>query len=228
MQALISTFQIACGRLFPETSIFLILAGSNQGFMEEKVLGDTNEDSLGEKNPLFGRRTAQIHLGPFGYRDAALMLPGLSSAELVEFYAVFGGTPYYLSMIDTSESLKTNAERLFFRKEGLLYEEPMMLLRQELHEPAIYSSVLDAIAAGANKPQEIADRIGEDRGSVGRYLETLQSMKIFEEREPYGESRERSRKGIYWISEPALLILVPVRAAGYGCNRDGCRRARGP
>ncbi len=204
--SLISTFQIACGRLFPETSIFLILAGSNQGFMEEKVLGDTNEDSLGEKNPLFGRRTAQIHLGPFGYRDAALMLPGLSSAELVEFYAVFGGTPYYLSMIDTPESLKTNAERLFFRKEGLLYEEPMMLLRQELHEPALYSSELDAIAAGANKPQEIADRIGEDRGSVGRYLETLQSMKIVEEREPYGESRERSRKGIYWISEPALAF----------------------
>ena len=74
--------------------------------MEEKVLGDTDEDSLGEKNPLFGRRTAQIHLGPFGYRDAALMLPGLSSTELVEFYAVFGGTPYYLSMIDTSASLR--------------------------------------------------------------------------------------------------------------------------
>lgn len=172
--------------------------------MEEKVLGDTDEDSLGEKNPLFGRRTAQIHLGPFGYRDAALMLPGLSSTELVEFYAVFGGTPYYLSMIDTSESLKTNAERLFFRKEGLLYEEPMMLLRQELHEPAIYSSVLDAIAAGANKPQEIADGIGEGRGSVGRYLKTLQSMRFVEKKVPYGESREKSCKGIYCISEPVF------------------------
>lgn len=202
--SLISTFQIACDRLFPETGIFLILIGSNQGFMEEKVLGDTDEDSLGEKNPLFGRRTARIHLGPFGYRDAALMLPGLSSTELVEFYAVFGGTPYYLSMIDTSESLKTNAERLFFRKEGLLYEEPMMLLRQELHEPAIYSSVLDAIAAGANKSQEIADRIGEDRGPVGRYLKMLQSMRFVEKKVPYGEPREKSRKGICCISEPVF------------------------
>lgn len=202
--SLISTFQIACDRLFPETGIFLILTGSNQGFMEEKVLGDTDEDSLGEKNPLFGRRTAQIHLGPFGYRDAALMLPGLSSTELVEFYAVFGGTPYYLSMIDASESLKANAERLFFRKEGLLYEEPMMLLRQELHEPAIYSSVLDAIAAGANKPQEIAGRIGEDRGPVGRYLKTLQSMRFVEKKVPYGEPREKSRKGICCISEPVF------------------------
>lgn len=43
-----------------------------------------------------------------------------------------------------------------------------MLLRQELHEPAIYSSVLDAIALGANRPQGIADRIGEDRGPAGR------------------------------------------------------------
>ncbi len=132
------------------------------------------------------------------------MLPGLSSTELVEFYAVFGGTPYCLSMIDTSESLKTNAERLFFRKEGLLYEEPMMLLRQELHEPAIYSSVLDAIAAGANKPQEIADRIGEDRGSVGRYLRTLQSMRFVEKKVPYGERREKSCKGICCISEPVF------------------------
>ena len=132
------------------------------------------------------------------------MLPGLSSTELVEFYAVFGGTPYYLSMIHASESLKANAERLFFRKEGLLYEEPMMLLRQELHKPAIYSSVLDAIAAGANKPQEIADRIGEDRGPVGRYLKTLQSMRFVEKKAPYGEPREKSRKGICCISEPVF------------------------
>jgi hypothetical protein len=83
--------------------------------MEEKVLGDTDEDSLGEKNPLFGRRTAQIRLKPFGYRDAALMLPGLSSAELVEFYAVYGDTPCYLSMIDASASLRKNVEQLFFR-----------------------------------------------------------------------------------------------------------------
>lgn len=95
-----------------------------------------------------------------------------------------------------------NVEQLFFRKESLLYEEPTMLLRQELHEPAIYSSVLDAIASGANKPQESAGRIGEGRGPVGRYLKTLQSMKIVEKRVPYGESRERSRKGICRISEP--------------------------
>lgn len=204
---LISAFQIACDTSFSSSNIFLILAGSNQGFMEEEVIGAKGlAEGLAERNPLFGRRTAQIHLTPFGYREAALMLSGASSEDLVRYYAVFGGTPYYLSMIDSDESFEANVERLFFRKEGLLYEEPLMLLRHELREPALYSSVLDAIAAGANKPQEIADRIGVDRTAVPMYLRTLSSMHLVEKRVPFGDRRERSRKGIWRISEPAFAF----------------------
>lgn len=202
---LVSTLQIAWDRYFSATNVFMILTGSNQGFMEEEVLGSRGvQRNLGEKNPLFGRRTAQIHLAPFGYREAALMLPGVSRDDLVRYYATFGGTPYYLSMVDPGENFSTNVEELFFRKEGLLYEEPLMLLRQELREPAIYSSILDAIASGANKPQLIADRIGEERSSLTKYLRTLVAMRLVEKRVPFGESRERSRRGIYRISEPAF------------------------
>src|SRR5688572_18665207 len=41
--------------------VMLILCGSFVGFMEREVLG--------RKSPLFGRRTAQIHLQPFDYRE---------------------------------------------------------------------------------------------------------------------------------------------------------------
>src|SRR5262249_4487309 len=44
-------------------NLFLILCGSYVGFMERQVLG--------RKSPLFGRRTAQIHLRPFSYQEAA-------------------------------------------------------------------------------------------------------------------------------------------------------------
>lgn len=205
--SLVSTFQIACDTYFSTTNVFLILTGSNQGFMEERVLGTVGSSAaLGEKNPLFGRRTFQIHLAPFGYRDAAKMLQNVPPEDLVRYYAVFGGTPYYLSMVDTGETFQTNVEQQFFRKEGLLYEEPLMLLRQELREPAIYSSILDAIAGGANKPQEIADRLGEERTSLTKYLRTLVSMRLVERRVPFGENRERSRRGIYRICEPAFAF----------------------
>lgn len=208
--SLVSSLQIAIDRHFSSTNIFMILTGSNQGFMEEKVLGAAAvEDSavgLGEKNPLFGRRTAQIHLRPFGYRDAAKMLPGLSPEDLVAFYACFGGTPYYLSLVDSTDTLEQNVVRLFFRKEGLLYEEPMMLLRQELREPAVYSSIMGAVASGTNTPKTIADKVGLERTAVNKYLETLAALHLVKKTVPYGENPKTSRKGIYRIDEPCYAF----------------------
>ena len=203
--SLVSSLQVAIDRLFTSTNIFLILTGSNQGFMEEKVLGvQGSRSGLGEKNPLFGRRTAQMKLAPFGYREAARMLGDTSVEDLVRYYACFGGTPYYLSLIDANDTFEQNAERLFFSKEGLLYEEPMMLLRQELREPAMYSSIMGAIAAGATKIQAIADRIGTDRTALGKYLETLMALGLVERATPFGESSRASRRGIYSLKEPCF------------------------
>lgn len=206
-EGLVSTLQIAIDRELSSTDLFLVLTGSNQGFMEEKVLGGGSSpdgSGLGEKNPLFDRRTAQIHLAPFGYRDAAKMLPGLGPRDLVRYYACFGGTPYYLSLVDVRATFEENVTRLFFRKEGLLYEEPLMLLRQELREPALYSSVLGAVASGANTPSLIADRVGIERTSVAKYLGTLASLYLVERAVPFGEDRQRSRKGIYRLTEPCF------------------------
>lgn len=206
--ALVSTLQVVIDRVFSKTNIFLIVTGSNQGFMEEKVLGGSkhgqDESGLGEKNPLFGRRTSQIHLMPFGYREAALMLPGRSPVELVEFYACFGGTPYYLSAVDQDESLGENIERLYFRKEGLLFEEPLMLLRQELREPSVYSSILSSIAAGTNRSTRIADRIGIDSTAMGKYLGVLRSLGLVERVAPYGENVKTSKRAVYRISDPCF------------------------
>ena len=81
-----------------------------------------------------------------------------------------------------------------------------MLLRQELREPAMYSSIMDAIAGGANRPQTIADKVGDERTAVGKYLATLQSMGLVERRVPFGESAATSRKGIYCLNEPCFAF----------------------
>ena len=58
-----SALQIAVDHGSLATNMTIILAGSNEGFMESEVLG--------RKSPLYGRRTAQIRLLPFDYADAA-------------------------------------------------------------------------------------------------------------------------------------------------------------
>lgn len=197
-EALPSIFQVAIDRAFRETNAFLILCGSNQGFMESNVLG--------RKSPLFGRRTAQIKVRDLGFRDAAKMLPGLSAHEAFTFYGCFGGVPYYLQQLDSSMGLKENLARLYFDPMGFLYGEPEGLIRQEFQEPAMYNSILRAVAAGANRAKQIADRAGVAQTTLPRYLKALESVGIIEKVVPFGESVETSKRGIYRLSEPCYAF----------------------
>lgn len=192
-ESLPSVFQVVIDKLFKNTNVFMILCGSNQGFMESNVLG--------RKSPLFGRRTAQIKLGDLGFRDAAEMMPELDAQEAFRFYGCFGGVPYYLQQLDTTQSLLENISRLYFDPMGFLFEEPYSLLRQEFREPASYNSILRAIAAGANRPKEIADRTKLAQTSLPRYLKALEAVGIAEKAVPFGENPETSKRGIYRLSE---------------------------
>lgn len=129
------------------------------------------------------------------------MLEGISLEDQVKYYSCIGGTPHYLSLVDTNDTFEGNIKRLFFEKTGFLYEEPLMLLRQELREPSVYASVLGSIGQGAVRAKEIANRIGIERTAVARYVSTLRALGIIERKVPFGENTETSRKGMYAFNE---------------------------
>lgn len=192
-RSLVSKLQVAIDHHFAKTKACLVLCGSDQGFMESEVLG--------KKSPLHGRRTAQIRVRPFDYLTAARMVPEVSCEDAFRYYACVGGVPYYLAQIDEDRSFRDNLANLFFSTDGLLYEEPLMLLRQELREPAVYNSLLRAIGSGANRRGEIAARAGLEVTAVSKYLATLERLDIVERVVPFGENPQTSRKGIYQFSD---------------------------
>jgi AAA+ ATPase superfamily predicted ATPase len=188
-----SILQTAIDHDLKSTGLFLILCGSHMGFMESEVLG--------YKSPLFGRRTAQMKLEGFDYCDAAKMLYGFSNEDKLKLYACVGGTPHYLAGIKANESFEENIKRLFFDISGYMYDEPMMLLQQELREPAMYNSIIAAIAGGASRLNEIATKIGENGPKVSKYLQTLINLQIVNKIYPFGENPQNSRRGIYRIAD---------------------------
>ncbi len=192
-EAIPSALQICIDAKMKQTGLFVILCGSNQGFMESEVLG--------RKSPLYGRRTAQIKLEPLGYLDAAKMLPGVGTQDLFRYYGCFGGVPYYLEQIDLGLGFWDNVAELYFDVTGFLYDEPYGLLRQEFDEPALYNSVLRAIAGGANRMGEISDRTGIPRTSLPRYLKSLVGLGLVERVVPFGENPDTSKKALYRIKE---------------------------
>ena len=194
-KSLPSQLQIAIDHTLRDTNVTLVLCGSNEGFMASEVLG--------AKSPLYGRRSAQIRLKPFDLFDACKMLPANAAWEdLYGYYAALGGTPYYLEQVVPELSFAQNIERLCFTTSGLLYEEPAMLMRQELREPALYNSLLSALAAGRTTQKVIAEYAGLEPGTVSPYLKTLEGLGLIERVVPFGENPARSRKGIWKFKDP--------------------------
>lgn len=192
---LASTLQKAWDQTLKNSKIMLILCGSYIGMMEETVLG--------YQAPLYGRRTAQYLLEPLQFKDARLFFPSFPIEDQVRAYAVYGGTPAYLQTIDSQKSLKENIQDNILTRGSYLYDEVHFLLQQELREPRNYFSILQAIAAGKTRLNEIKQATGIDGATA--YLDTLQQLHLVERLVPVTETQpQKSRRGIYRLKDPYL------------------------
>ena len=166
-------------------------------FMEEQVLG--------YKSPLYGRRTAQFKIHPFTFFEARQMLAAFTSEEQAVLYGVTGGIPEYLSRINPSISLDKNLIELFFDESGRLFEEPVNLLKQELREPATYHSIISAIAGGASRLNEIAGKTGLETSGCSNQITSLIALGIIRKETPVTEPAA-SRKTIYRLEDSMFLF----------------------
>ncbi len=175
-----------------ERNIFLILCGSSVSFMLNDVMG--------YKSPLYGRSTGSMEVLPFDYLESAAFFPDYSEEDKIMAYGMLGGVPRYLSAFDSRRSLRENVISAILSEGAFLNEEPEILLRMELREPAVYNSILEAVANGCNRVVEIADRIHEEKSKCSKYMLTLQTLRLIEKRVPCGEPGD-SKKGIYEITD---------------------------
>ncbi len=95
-----------------------------------------------------------------------------------------------------------------------MYEEPVNLLKQETREPALYTAIISAIAAGASRMSEISGKVGADSNVCSVYLKNLITLGIVRKETPYGE--KTSGKTIYLIEDNMFRFwyrFVPENAS---------------
>ncbi len=174
-----------------DSKLFLILCGSSMSFMEKEILS--------EQSPIFGRRTGQIRLLPLSYRDAAKFHPELSPEDNALIYGITGGVPHYINLLNVRTSVKDALISNLFNTAASLFEEPENLLRQELREPAVYNSIITAIADGASKSNEIASKVHLESSACNKYLKVLIELGIVRKNEPV--IKDTKKKVVYRISD---------------------------
>ena len=158
------------------------------------------ETVLGYQAPLYGRRTAQYLLEPLKFKDARLFYPSFDLEDQVRAYAVYGGTPAYLHTLQPQQSLRENILDGILRRGSFLYDEVRFVLQQELREPRNYFAILQAIAAGKTRLNEIKQATGIEGATA--YLDTLQQLHLIERLVPVTETQpQKSRRGIYRLKD---------------------------
>jgi uncharacterized protein len=202
----------------------LLLCGSMIAHMEEL---------LAERNPLYGRKTLVLDLGPLSFREAAQFVRYRAEDRLLTC-GVFGGTPFYLELLDSSETLQSNIVRLLLTQTGSLVDEPVVLLQSELREVSRYASILAAIADGCTKHGDIIGRVKEisDSKALGPYLEKLERMRLIRiVRSMDAGPKERDRR--YFIADPLIafwhrFVRPNLSSIAQGFGRDVWRHQIAP
>ena len=198
------------------TKLMLVLCGSHVSVMESEVLG--------QRSPLYGRRTGQWRVTPLGYRDAALFFPKYAREDQLTAYGILGGMPAYLEQFDPNKSLATNIVERILSRGSMLYQEVYFLLQTELREAGRYHAALSALASGATRHQDVARAIfgPEGRASAQPYLNRLEGLGMVERAvSATVRNPQRTRDAIYRISDPFIRFWFRLAAPNRSALEQG-------
>ena len=192
--ALPSIFQRLIDEELQHTHHMLVLCGSLVSLM--------HRSTLAYESPLYGRRTAQIKLGPLSYTHFTAWCPTEKPASQVELYGVVSGVPKYMELFSIQGTPLDSAVRNVFHPGSFFLQEPRFLLNEEVTEGKTYFSILQVIAQGEHKIGKIAAKVGTKNANITSFLNRLQELDLIERRVPVFEARpEKSKKGLYFFRD---------------------------
>ncbi len=200
-----------------DSNVMIILCGSAMSFIEKELLA--------EKNPLYGRATGIYKMKEMGFYDAVKFFPGYSARDKVLAYAVLGGIPHYLKQWSTELSIGENIRRNILTKGCVLYSEVEFLLHQELRETSIYNSIIEAVALGSTRLNDISQKsLVDDTSKTSVYLKNLIELGIVEREfsvDAKLKEHANSNRGIYRLTDNFFRFWYAFGFGNYSQLEDG-------
>ena len=182
--------------------IALVVCGSATSWIINKVLND--------HGGLHNRVTKRIPLSPFSLRECERFVRQngivLKRLQLLEYYMIFGGIPYYWEQIEKGESLAQCVDRILFDEEGELHNEFDRLYASLFRKPAAYVAIVTAL--GTRKigmaREELASCSGQKLN--GRFSERLQELEQCGFIRKYAPPGRLTRDAVYQLMDNFTLF----------------------
>ena len=153
-------------------NLMLVVCGSATSWMVDNIVNN--------HGGLHNRITHSMHLHPFNLAQCEQYFQARGMTwdrqAIMQAYMVFGGVPYYMSLIQPSESVTEAIDRLLFSAQGELREEYHRLFSSLFTNPEPYMMIVRALANhryGLTR-DELAEYLGKsDGGGLTKLLDNL-------------------------------------------------------
>ncbi len=200
-----------------DKNVMIVLCGSAMSFIEKELLA--------EKNPLYGRATGIYKMTEMGFYDAVKFFPNYSDKDKVLAYSILGGIPHYLRQFSAKLSLAENIKRNILTKGSVLYSEVDFLLHQELRETPIYNSIIEAVALGNTKLNDISQKsLVEDTSKTSVYIKNLIELGIVEREfsvDSKNKEKANSNRGTYRLTDNFFRFWYAFGFTNFSQLEDG-------
>lgn len=183
--------------------IVFIACGSATSWMKEKL-----EDNQGG---LHNRITHRIYLRPFYLSECKSYLMEhhfeWDDYQILQCYMLFGGIPYYLSLLRPSLSLPENVDALIFRRGGDLSNEFNELYNALFRKADRYINIVRLLATKRQGfiRSEIEYHTGYSGGGLTKMLDNLERCDFIVAYSQYGN---RNKQTLYRLSDFYTLFYL--------------------
>ena len=184
------------------TDILLIVCASATSWMLSKIVHN--------KGGLYNRLTAQIKLNEFSLRECEeyTKKSGLnfSQDQIMQYYMVAGGVPYYWTFLKKGLSLSQNIDAIFFAQDAPLKDEFKYLYASVFKQPEDYIQIIKALSTkkvGMTR-DELLEATGlTNSGAFSTKLDELESCGFIRKYYAFGM---KTKNAIYQLIDNFTLF----------------------
>ena len=192
----------------PRKDVLLIICGSAASWIADNIVNDTGG--------LHNRLTRQMLLQPFNLKECEHFFKShnipLTRYQMAEAYMIFGGIPYYLSLMSPHLSLYQNVDKMYFEQGAELCHEFQNVYRSLYKNAENYIRIIEALATkgiGLTRTEIVETTSIANGGRLTKMLSDLTISGFIRKYKSYGQ---KNRDSLYQLVD--FFSLFDIRFRG--------------
>ena len=182
--------------------VILIVCASATSWILSKIIHS--------KGGLYNRLTEEINLQVFTLKECEEFAKGkglaLTKNQILQYYMIFGGVPYYWEFIEKGLSYQQNVDNILFSQNAPLRDEFKYIFSSIFKKPEEYQKIVEALGKkkiGMTR-EEIIEKTGiENSGALSKKLEELESCGFIRKYYAFGL---KTKNAIYQLIDNFTLF----------------------